>query len=231
MRSILIVRHGQTAWNLEGRWQGWLDIELDAEGVEQARRRARWLAAQPVAFYGVAASPLVRASATARMIADALGIAEVRTHPGLRERNGGDWQGMNSAEIEAGWPHALEALRRGDIDAPPGGESTQEVLDRLDGALADIDASMPDGPIVVVTHGGIARVMLNRTGSAEPYGVFVNVGGIWIDYNRGTVHAGTPLPPLDDDPALAPGHAPVPVAPEVVATASLTQLAEDEHGV
>jgi probable phosphoglycerate mutase len=217
-RPLLILRHGQTAWNLEGRWQGWIDVELDGEGIEQAERRARWLAAQPTTFAGVVSSPLVRAAATARIVADALGLDDVRTYPGLGERNGGDWQGLTAAEIDASWPDELAALRRGDIDAPPGGESTHELLARIDAALTAVDSEMPDGPIIVVTHGGTARAIVNRAGATEAIGIFANVGGMWIDYDRGAMVAGAPLPPLDDDPALAPGHEPVPVAPEIVAS-------------
>src|SRR5690349_7510385 len=57
VRSILLLRHGQTSWNLAGRWQGWLDVELDDIGREQARRRARDLAAEGTRFVGVASSP------------------------------------------------------------------------------------------------------------------------------------------------------------------------------
>src|SRR2546423_530921 len=139
MRRLLVLRHGQTAWNAEGRWQGWLDVELDDVGLEQARRRATQLAASHPGFVGVASSPLARALATARIVAAALGIDDVHTHPGLRERNGGDWQGLTRDDIDARWPDALLALRRGEIDAPPGGESDAELLDRLDDALAHID--------------------------------------------------------------------------------------------
>jgi probable phosphoglycerate mutase len=211
----MVLRHGQTAWNLEGRWQGWLDIPLDDVGRAQARARAAQLAAAGTTFAGVAASPLGRALETATIVAERLDLGAVRTYPGLRERNGGDWQGRTTADIDERWPDELLALRRGEIDTPPGGESTAEMMDRLDGALADIDTTMPAGPILVVTHGGIARALVNRTRAAESRAIFANVGGMWMDYDRGRLRAGEPLPVLEHDPATPEG--PLPTAPEIVA--------------
>jgi probable phosphoglycerate mutase len=215
MRRLLVLRHGQTAWNLEGRWQGWLDIPLDDVGRAQARARAVQLAAAATGFAAVASSPLARALETATIVAGRLGIEGVRTYPGLRERNGGDWQGRTTADINARWPGELAAMRRGEMDAPPGGETTVEMMDRLDGALAAIDSTTRDGPIVVVTHGGIARALVSRTGTAESPALFANVGGMWIDYDNGEIRAGDPLPRLDHGPAAPEG--PLPTAPEIVA--------------
>ena len=139
----------------------------------------------------------------------------MRTYPGLRERNGGDWQGLTTADIDARWPDELAALRRGEIDAPPGGETTIEMMDRLDDALAGIDATTLEGPVVVVTHGGIARALVNRTGATPSHALFANVGGMWIDYDRGEIRVADPLPPLEHDPATTEG--PLPTAPEIVA--------------
>ena len=215
MRDLLVLRHGQTPWNLAGRWQGWLDIELDDIGVEQARRRGRQLAADGVRVTGVVSSPLARALATARIVAAALGHDDIRTYPGLRERNGGAWQGLTRDEIDAQWPGALDALRRDQVEAPPGGETVHEMMARLDEALARIDDDMPDGAVLVVTHGGIARALAARAGAADR-GVLKNVGGMWIEYDRGRTRAGVALPALADDPARPEGT--LPVAPEVTVT-------------
>ncbi len=223
MRRLLVLRHGQTAWNLEGRWQGWIDVDLDEVGVAQARRRARQLVRDGLEVVGVASSPLVRALETARIVATELGYDSVRTYPGLRERGGGDWQGLTRDAIEARWPEEFAALRRHEIDAPPNGESTHAMLARLADALAAIDRDMPPGPVLVVTHGGIAR-SLAVTAGARRAGVLPNVGGMWFDYDGGHVRAGAPLEPLLDDPARDEGT--VPVAPEVAASDG----AHDEPG-
>jgi probable phosphoglycerate mutase len=217
LRQLLLLRHGQTSWNLEGRWQGWLDVELDAEGTAQAHARARQLAASPVTFVGVASSPLARASATARIVADALGITAVIPDDGLRERNGGVWQGLRRADIDARWPLEFAALRRGELDAPPGGgETTAEIFTRFDAALARIDAELPSGPVVVVTHGGIVHSVATRAHVASS-GVLANVGGMWFEYDGGRLHPGAELPPIDAGPA-ATGAASTPPPPEAVAS-------------
>ncbi len=182
MRPLLLLRHGETAWNAEARWQGWLDVELSAVGIDQAQRRARQLAAAGHGFVGVASSPLARARATAEIIASALDLGPVVTDAGLRERNGGEWQGRTRDEIEREWPNEFEALRHGRIDAPVGGEDTATLLARFDAALARLHAAMAPGLLLVVTHGGLARAATARAGHATAT-VLRNVGGIWVDYD------------------------------------------------
>ena len=79
------------------------------------------------------------------------------------------------------------------------------MMDRLDDVLAAIDATPPAGPVVVVTHGGIWRALVNRTGAAPSHALFANLGGMWIDYDRGEIRAADPLPPLEHDPATPEG--------------------------
>src|SRR5687767_12818211 len=102
MTRVLLVRHGQSTWNAEGRWQGWADPPLSELGATQALTAANHVEHVDA----VVSSDLVRARETAEIIAKALGIAEVEAFRGLRERGAGDWTGLTRPEIEERWPEA-----------------------------------------------------------------------------------------------------------------------------
>ncbi len=195
-----MVRHGQSEWNAEGRWQGWIDVGLTPLGEAQAQARGAALAADGVGDAVVYTSDLQRARRTAELIAAALG-APVATEPRLRERFGGEWQGHTAAEIDERWPGMRERWRRRELEAPPGAESDETVLARVDAALAEIVAAAPAGhAIVVVTHGGVLRLVANRAGIRAEH-VVENVGGHWFDWRDGSLVADAPLPPLETDGA------------------------------
>jgi broad specificity phosphatase PhoE len=101
---LLIVRHGESEWNREGRWQGWEDIALTAAGEAQARARGIELQTAGHRFAAVYTSDLVRAARTAELLAEAVGAPAPVRDPDLRERFGGEWQGRTGDEINAGWP-------------------------------------------------------------------------------------------------------------------------------
>ena len=153
-RKIVMWRHGQTAWNLERRFQGTSDIPLDDVGVSQAGRAARLLAAlRPTA---IIASPLVRAAATAEMLAEITGLT-VTYDPDLTERSGGSWEGLTNAEIRAKYPteHA--------IWQPPGGETSEQVAKRVTAAIERGLAKLPaEGVLVIASHGAALRLGMLR---------------------------------------------------------------------
>ncbi len=151
---IIAVRHGETAWNVDTRIQGQLDIALNEKGRWQVQRLARALAArEPMA--ALYCSDLLRAWDTAQSIAQATGLA-VLTDPGLRERGFGKFEGKTFAELEAGWPAETARWRRRDPDwAPPDGESLTTVRDRVVAATRTLAAQHLGGQIVLVTHGGV----------------------------------------------------------------------------
>jgi len=162
-RTLILLRHGQTAWNAEGRAQGHLDIELDATGVAQARAAAVAIAElRPAALWS---SDLLRASATADEIARVTGLP-VRTDKRLREYDVGDRSGMTMAEFAAAFPseHTAWAAAGGlfeAADAVPGAEGTEDVLDRILPALREALASVEPGESVcVVGHGASTKVGL-----------------------------------------------------------------------
>jgi probable phosphoglycerate mutase len=162
--TLLLIRHGETAWNAEGRIQGHLDVPLSAKGVWQARRLAERLtaeladAANGARIAAVVASDLTRASATAEPLAALLDMPI--THDArLRERHFGIFQGHTLAEIQERWPDEFAAWRQRDLDwAPPTGESAAQFIARVHAALAAIAQTYAGATVAVVAHGGALDV-------------------------------------------------------------------------
>lgn len=151
---ILAIRHGETAWNVDTRIQGHLDIPLNETGRWQAERLARTLAARDP-IHAIYSSDLQRAHHTAQAIAAATG-APLSTHAGLRERGFGIFEGKTYLEIEQTWPQESEHWRtRVPHWAPPGGESLLQVRERITRTLHELAARHPGEQIVLVAHGGI----------------------------------------------------------------------------
>ncbi|MBX9960865.1 MAG: histidine phosphatase family protein [Burkholderiaceae bacterium] len=152
---ILAIRHGETAWNVDTRIQGHLDIPLNDTGRWQAQRLARALAARD-AIHAVYSSDLQRARETAQAIAVATGTP-LRTHAGLRERGFGLFEGKTYAEIEQTWPEESEHWRRRtpDWQPPQGGESLLQVRARILQTLQELAAPHAGQQIVLVAHGGV----------------------------------------------------------------------------
>jgi len=151
---ILAIRHGETAWNVDTRIQGHLDIPLNETGRWQAERLARTLAARDP-IHAIYSSDLQRAHHTAQAIAAATG-APLSTHAGLRERGFGIFEGKTYVEIEQTWPEESEHWRtRVPHWAPPGGESLLQVRERITRTLHELAARHPGEQIVLVAHGGI----------------------------------------------------------------------------
>lgn len=154
---IIAIRHGETAWNLDSRIQGQLDIPLNATGRWQARRLAQALAGEPIAQ--VYASDLGRAFETAQSVATRV-AGDILTHQGLRERSFGRFQGHTFAEIEASLPEqALRWRKRDPAFAPEGGECLNDFRDRVVGCVQALAARHPGELIAVVAHGGVLDVL------------------------------------------------------------------------
>lgn len=154
---IIAIRHGETAWNVDTRIQGQLDIPLNDTGRWQAHRLALALAGEPIA--AVYSSDLLRAWDTALSVADAVGQPVV-TDEGLRERGFGEFQGRTYAEIEALWPEEALRWRKRDPDfAPPGGESLVALRERVTRTAHALAARHAGEQIVMVGHGGVMDVL------------------------------------------------------------------------
>lgn len=207
-RRIVLWRHGQTAWNLERRFQGSTDIELTGTGVAQARRSARLLAAlRPDA---IVASDLRRARATAAELSAVTGLP-VSHDAALRETYAGVWQGLTHAEIMERYGEQYAAWKRGEPVRRGGGELETEVADRAAPVVLDQADKLPDGgTLVVVSHGGTIRTTIGRLLGLAPAS-WEALGGLsnccwsvlgegargWrlLEHNAGTL----PEPVLGDD--------------------------------
>lgn len=154
---IIAVRHGETAWNVDTRIQGQLDIPLNDTGRDQARRLAAALADEPIA--AIYASDLLRAWTTAEAIGALRGQA-VTPEPGLRERGFGLFQGRTFAEIEAELPEQSLLWRKRDpAFAPEGGESLLVFRERVTRAAARLAARHPGEQILLAAHGGVLDIL------------------------------------------------------------------------
>ncbi|RZL65349.1 MAG: histidine phosphatase family protein [Variovorax sp.] len=154
---LIAVRHGETAWNVDTRIQGQLDIPLNDTGLWQAQRAGAALADEPIA--AVYASDLSRAWQTAQEIARPHG-AEVIAELGLRERGFGSFEGRTFAAIDAETPEDARRWRTRDPEfAPAGGESLLVFRDRVTGTVARLAARHPGELIVLVAHGGVMDVL------------------------------------------------------------------------
>lgn len=194
---ILLVRHGQSTWNAEGRWQGQENPPLSTLGVRQARAAAAALGV----FDVVASSHLERASVTATIIADELGIGPVITDPDLAERHAGSFQGLTRDEIEARFPGYLAARRR-----PDDWESDEAVAERAVGALARLAARAgPGGTVLAVSHGGLIRCLEDLVGVHRTERL-ANLGARWFDIGPGVLRAGDEVLLIDADVATVPGQ-------------------------
>lgn len=154
---IIAIRHGETAWNLDTRLQGHLDIALNTTGIWQAGRVAQALADEPID--AVYASDLLRAWQTANAIAHATS-SPLTAHPGLRERGFGEFEGKTYAEIESAWPEASQQWRKREPHwAPPGGESLTAMRERVLTTASTLAQAHIGGQIVLVAHGGVMDIL------------------------------------------------------------------------
>jgi probable phosphoglycerate mutase len=156
---ILAIRHGETAWNVDTRLQGHLDIPLNDVGLRQAQHLAQSLVGRD-AIDAIYASDLSRAHTTAQAIAQAVGQT-VGLHPGLRERHFGAFQGRTFAEIEVELPEqALHWRKRTpDWTPPEGGESLLVLRERIIRTVNELAAKHPGQQIVLVAHGGVLDIL------------------------------------------------------------------------
>jgi len=155
--KIILIRHGETAWNAERRLQGHLDIPLNAEGERQARLLAGALAAEPIDL--IVSSDLQRARQTAQAVATLRGMP-LLVEPGLRERCYGGFEGLLYSEIEQRFPAEFAAWQARDVDAilPDGkncGESFRLFYERATAAILGLAQAYPGRNIAMVAHGGV----------------------------------------------------------------------------
>jgi alpha-ribazole phosphatase len=159
MLRYLLIRHGQTDWNVSGRIQGQSDVPLNAVGKQQVAALAEGLASMPID--AVYASDLMRARTTAEVMVDPHGL-DVQLEPRLREVHFGEWEGFTYDELLDRIPGFAEAWDAWSADrvhrAPPGGESLLQFSERVAAALEDVRAAHEDGTVALISHGGSIRM-------------------------------------------------------------------------
>jgi len=159
MTQLWLIRHGQTDWNAQGRWQGQTPDAppLNTVGLAQAHALARQLAEQAAregtSFDALYSSDLLRARQTAEIIAQRLGLP-IQLDARLREVNLGVWEGMLGDEVALRYVAELDERRRDPVHSrPPQGETVLELAARVGQALDDIARAHPRGNVIVVSHG------------------------------------------------------------------------------
>ena len=176
MANFLVVRHAESVWNLDGRWQGHANPPLSPSGAAQARAAAAGLDGVDC----IVSSDLDRARETAEIIAGALDAGPVTCDPGWRERDVGLWQGLTSEQIERDYPGALA-----EGSYPPGWESDESVIERALAAAHRVAARVPSGDALVVSHAGIIYTLerhfgcvFKRTGNLGGRRILVQSGEV-----------------------------------------------------
>lgn len=167
MTRLLLVRHGESTWNANGRWQGQADPPLSDRGRQQAVDAARSIGT----IDAVVTSDLQRAADTGATIARVLGVDRVATEPALRERDAGSLSGMTRPDIHARFPGLLPddpaGFEPGDDGRPrwpDDWESDDALWARVEAALLAIGRLVADGDVMVVTHGGVIYAIERRLG-------------------------------------------------------------------
>lgn len=214
--SVLLIRHAQSVWNAEARWQGQADPPLSDDGEAQAEAACRMMSGQglsgsPVSgpwpgFDLMISSDLKRARSTAERLAACFDTSPPHLlEPAWREYDVGEWSGLTRSEIEARWPDQLAAFDSGRLDSPPGGESRaafDERVRRAAALLSEMVLARQARTCLVVTHGGVIRSLARSAGVPE-----VHIGHL-SGYQARVVPGGvTGLEPVSLVPAL-PAEAP-----------------------
>ncbi|MGE5423249.1 MAG: histidine phosphatase family protein [Ignavibacteriales bacterium] len=160
---LILVRHGETIWNAEGKYQGILDIQLSDKGRREAEMAARWLENEHIdAIYS---SYLSRAQETAEIIARPHNLP-VQVYEDLGEINFGDWEGLTAAEIKEAF--GVETYRLWEEEPEQaiisGGDRMVEFAERVNRGIDNLVEAHPDQTVVAVTHGGLLMVLGCRIG-------------------------------------------------------------------
>jgi probable phosphoglycerate mutase len=162
---LLVIRHGETEWNSQGRFQGHLDSVLSRKGLAQADALGEYLARERLDL--LLSSDLGRALQTAHAIAVRTGH-EIVVEPRLRERRMGIFQGLTPAEVQARYPDEYSRFRSGDPDyVIPEGESMRQLFERSVACFTDLATRHAGLTLATVTHGGVLA-MLYRHARAMP---------------------------------------------------------------
>lgn len=186
--QLLVIRHGQSTWNEEHRWQGQADPPLSDFGRQQA-----WTAAQAIGQVDIiVSSPQVRAAETASIIAEQIGVGPVQLVDGLQERTAGEWSGLTRTEIEERWPGWVDSDRR-----PEGWEYDEVFVPRVMTAMRRVSIEFAGATALVVCHGGVIIALERELGVNEAR--IPNLHGRVVHERGGELVGGDRLELIPDD--------------------------------
>lgn len=205
MTRLLLVRHGESIWNADGRWQGQADPPLSERGQEQAAAATAAIGTVDV----LVTSDLERAADTGAIIGRILGIDPVLVEPRLRERDAGSLSGLTRPEIHEAFPGLLPDDPSGFVPGPDGQpawpadwESDDDLWARVEVALVALGRLVPDGDVVAVTHGGVMYAIERRLGAPDR-GRLSNLGAVWLEVVGDEMTIGPRLDLIDPSTATA----------------------------
>lgn len=183
--TIYLIRHGETDWNLAGRWQGHADVPLNELGQRQARLLAQRMQAERIQFDAIYSSDLTRAYQTAWELGAAVRVP-VQLYPPLREIDLGSWSGLHYNEIRERFPIEAKLLEEGQDIPRGGGETLSALRKRVVEAVEGIIAHRSGETIALVTHGGCIRMLLAHADSFHGDGFkrFPHIGNTSISILR-----------------------------------------------
>ncbi len=206
--TVYLIRHGETDWNLTGRWQGHADVPLNAVGLRQARLLGQRLAQEQVRFDAIYSSDLTRAYQTAWELGAAVRVA-VQLVPNLREIDLGVWSGHTSAELQARFPEEFALVAAGQDIPRGGGETIRAMRHRVVEAVEALVAQHRGETLGIVTHGGCIRALLSHAVrlDGEEFRHFPHIGNTSISVVR-VGHAGWETVLVNDMAHLEVTHDP-----------------------
>ena len=156
--NIYLIRHGETLWNKNQRFQGMIDTELSENGIRQAQKLARRLIGRK--FAAIYSSDLKRAFATAQEIATGSGM-EITAEPRFREMSFGEWEGLDYSGLGKKWQGKMNGFFRDPMSvAIPGGESFDDFCNRVCSAFYEVVARHEGQDVLIVSHGGSIRAII-----------------------------------------------------------------------
>ncbi len=194
MTRLLLIRHAESEWNAQGRWQGLADPGLSERGRSEAAASAAKLAGK---VERIVSSDLRRAAATADIIGEALGIGPVERLGDLREIDVGEWSGLTRPEIDERWPNGIERWRRGE-DVGNGAEDRDAFRERILRAVTRL-AAAGGGPTLVVTHAGAISAVETHL-DVHPGVPLPKLGGRWFEFDGTLSVIGGRVALLDEGP-------------------------------
>jgi alpha-ribazole phosphatase len=186
MTRLCLVRHGQTDWNIEGRYQGQSDVPLNENGRAQARALARQL--QEHSFTAIYSSDLQRAKETAEIIAAVVKLPVISDRR-LREINQGEWEGQQVDIIRSRYSNLWQQRSVDPAKVrPPGGETVEEVARRVYAVTEEIAAQHPTGSVLIVSHGISLAALICRMRGIPIGRAYTEIPGlatpVWFDWQK-----------------------------------------------